>query len=91
MLSLDMVILLMSMGARHIVSYSYLGKKGIKLLVLPSLVGLHDHYLGVELALYHVLEFSKLLKHFRFKMKKVYSSKFTEIIDETYIVFLPTY
>jgi hypothetical protein len=44
------------------VDYSYLGKKGIELLVLPSPVGLHGHYLSVELTLYHVLEFSKLLK-----------------------------
>jgi hypothetical protein len=91
MLSLGMTILLMGKGARHIVGYSYLGKKGIELLVLPSPVGLYGHYLGVELVLYHVLEFSILLKHLGFKPKKLYPSKFTEIIDETYIEFLPTY
>jgi hypothetical protein len=81
----------MCMRARHIVGYFYFGEKGIELLVFPSPIGLHGHYLGVELALYHVLKFSKLLKHLGFKTEKIYPSKFTKIINETYIVFLPAY
>jgi hypothetical protein len=69
------------------VSYTNFGKKRINLLVLSSLVGLHGHYFGVKLSLYHVLEFGKFLKHLRFKSKKVYPSKFTKIMDKTSIVF----
>jgi hypothetical protein len=66
-------------------------EKRVQSLILASPVSLNRNDPSVKPTFYHILEFYKFLEHIRFELQQVDPNKFTEIIDEGYIVLLMTY
>jgi hypothetical protein len=62
-------------------------KNRIKLLILPTPVGLNNNNLTIEHSFNKFLELKKILENFRFVVKQVNPSKFTIVINETSIIF----
>ena len=67
------------------------GEKSVQTLILASPIGLYSNDLSVKTLFYHTLEFCEFLEHIRLKFQYVDPSKFTEIINEGYIILLTTY
>lgn len=61
--------------------------KGVKFLILSTLVSLHCNDFTIKLSLNKTLELIELLKNFRFMFKKINTGKLAIVINETNIIF----
>ena len=84
-------ILLMSVWARNVMTYTNFMKEGIKFLIFTTPVGLHCYNFGIKAALNQLLEVEKDLIDIGAILKKVNPCKFTEIINKTYIILIMAY
>jgi hypothetical protein len=78
----------MSIGTRNMMEDVGLLEKGVELLILTTPVSLDGYDFLIKQAFNKILKLSKFLKHLKFVLKKINPSKFAEIINETYIVFI---
>jgi hypothetical protein len=78
----------MGKGTRNMMRDASLLEEGVELLVLTTPVGLGSENFLVKQTFNKILKFLKFLKHLRFVLKKIDPSKFTEVINETYIIFI---
>jgi hypothetical protein len=90
MLPLDNTVLLVSVGARDLVSNAKLTKIGIEMLIFPTPIRLHEDNLLIKPVFNKRLEFKKNFEDTRFFMRQIYPCKFAIIINEGHIVFLTT-
>jgi hypothetical protein len=70
--------------------YAYALEKLIKLLILTSPIGLESHNIFVEETFNMILEVMKSSKHIRFIFEKVYPCKLAIVINEAYIILVPS-
>jgi hypothetical protein len=87
MLPFGSTILLMSVWTRDKVRYANRAKKRIKLLILPTPIGLNCNNFAIEQSFNKFLELKKILGNFRFVAKQVNPGEFTIVINKTDIIF----
>src|SRR4051812_14777118 len=83
-----LTVLLMRMGTRNKMGDSYTLEKGMELLILTTRVGLNCYDSPIKELLNKSLEITKFLKHFIFSFQEIHPCEFTEIINETDIIFI---
>jgi len=64
--ALSRAVLLVSMGARYLVSDAYTLEKGVQSLILPTPISLDGLYLAAKLPFDKALKFMKNRENFRF-------------------------
>jgi hypothetical protein len=90
MLTLDISILLRSVKIRDLMGDANVAKKGIKLLVFPTLIRLDRNNFAIKLTLNKALKLKKILEHLRSGTKQINPGEFAIIIYETNIIVLTT-
>jgi hypothetical protein len=80
----------MSMRTENMVSNTNFVKKGVKLFILSSPIGLHGIDFSVKESLNEGLKFMKFLKDFRLKLNEINPRKFVVIINKTYVILITT-
>jgi hypothetical protein len=70
-------------------SYANFAKKQIKFFIFSSPMGLNGNNFLVKAPLNKFLKFMELFKHLRFVTQGIKPNKFTMIIDEAHIIFIP--
>jgi hypothetical protein len=80
----------MSMRIGNKVSNTNFVKKGVKLFILSSPVGLHGNDFLVKESLNKGLKFMKFLKDFRPELNEINPHKFVVTINKTYVILIAT-
>jgi hypothetical protein len=86
MFSFSGAILLMGMRTGNMMGNANLLKESIQFLIFTTPICLHSNYFPIKLALNKLLVIEESLINIRTLLKQIDPCKFTEIIDEAYII-----
>ena len=86
MLTLSRTILLVCMRARNMMGDTNFLKETIKFFILTTPISLHSDNFPIKLTLNKGLKVEKNLINIRTVLKQINPCKFTEIINEAYII-----
>jgi hypothetical protein len=90
MLPFYRAVLLVGVGVGDMVANADFRKESMELLVFASPLRLDGNNLPIKMTLHKFLEFNKFREHIRFKFQWINLSKFTVIINKSYIIlFVP--